>query len=249
MICIVPSIDTLQTRLGIIFDDQRLMRSALVHRSFVHEHPEQAVGLTDNERLEFLGDGIVNYFAATLVFERFPDRGEGQLTILRSALINTATLAGFARRFDLGAYVRLSKGDDTDNVRQRDTLLADTFEALVAAIYLDRGEAVAHAFVLPLFEQELERIERHGLPLDFKSRLQQRIQAERNITPRYHTVSVTGPEHRREFVIEVLAGDERLGTGQGASKQAAAQSAAQAALEQLDRTRPETLEDGDAALI
>ncbi|HEX5689093.1 MAG TPA: putative dsRNA-binding protein, partial [Roseiflexaceae bacterium] len=156
--------------------------------------------------------------------------------MLRSALINTATLAGFARLYDLGAYVRISKGDDTDNVRQRDSLLADTFEALVAAIYLDRGQEVARAFVLPLFEQELQRIELHGLPLDFKSRLQQRIQAERNITPRYHTVSVAGPEHRREFVIEVLAGEEQLGVGQGASKQAAAQAAAQAALEQLDQT-------------
>jgi ribonuclease-3 len=230
----VPSLDTLLARLGVTFDDQRLVRSALVHRSFAHEHPDQAFDLIDNERLEFLGDGIVNYIAATLVFERFPERGEGELTMLRSALINTATLAGFARSFNLGVHIRLSKGDDSSNGRQRDALLADTFEALVAAIYLDRGLAAAQAFVLPLFEQELARIEAQGLPLDFKSRLQQRIQAERNITPRYHTVSASGPEHRREFVVEVLAGDERLGVGQGASKQQAAQAAAQAALELLE---------------
>jgi ribonuclease-3 len=229
----VPSLDTLLANLGVTFGDQRLVRSALVHRSFAHEHPDQAFDLIDNERLEFLGDGIVNYIAATLVFERFPERGEGELTMLRSALINTATLAGFARSFDLGAYIRLSKGDESSNGRQRDALLADTFEALVAAMYLDGGLAAAQTFVLPLFEQQLARIEAQGLPLDFKSRLQQRIQAERNITPRYHTVSVAGPEHRREFVVEVLAGGERLGVGQGASKQQAAQAAAQAALEQL----------------
>ncbi|MFL5804009.1 MAG: ribonuclease III [Roseiflexaceae bacterium] len=229
----MASLDTLIARLGVGFSDQRLLRSALVHRSFLHEHPEQASDLASNERLEFLGDAIANYTAAALVFERFPERGEGDLTVLRAALINTSTLAGFARSFGLGAYIRLSKGDDASNGRERDALLADTFEALVAAIALDSGLAAAQAFMMPLFEQELEHIQAHGLPLDYKSRLQQRIQAERNITPRYHTVSVSGPEHRREFVIEVLAGEESLGVGQGLSKQAAAQAAAQAALEQL----------------
>jgi ribonuclease-3 len=229
----MASIDTLIARLGVNFSNQRLLRSALVHRSFLHEHPEQAIELASNERLEFLGDAIINYTAATLVFERFPERGEGDLTVLRAALINTSTLAGFARLFDLGVYVRMSRGDEAGNGRQRDALLADTFEAVVAAIGLDSGLAAAQAFLMPLFEQELERIQAYGLPLDYKSRLQQRIQADRNITPRYHTVSVSGPEHRREFVIEVLAGDERLGIGQGPSKQAAAQAAAQTALERL----------------
>jgi ribonuclease-3 len=230
----MASLDTLILRLGVPFADRRLLQSALVHRSFVHERPDRAIDLLDNERLEFLGDAIVNYGAATLAFERFPERGEGELTMLRSALINTVTLASFARAFELGAYVRLSKGDEAGNGRERDALLADTFEALVAAIYLDQGLAAALAFVTPLFEHELERIAAHGLPLDYKSRLQQRIQAARNITPRYQTVSASGPEHRREFVVEVLAGDERLGLGQGGSKQAAAQAAAQAAIEQLD---------------
>jgi ribonuclease III len=229
----MASLDTLIARLGVNFSDQRFLRSALVHRSFLHEHPEQAIELASNERLEFLGDAIINYTAATLVFERFPERGEGDLTVLRAALINTATLAGFARMFDLGAYIRLSRGDEAGNGRQRDALLADTFEAVVAAIGLDSGLATAQTFMMPLFEQELERIQAYGLPLDYKSRLQQRIQADRNITPRYHTVSVSGPEHRREFVIEVLAGDERLGIGQGLSKQVAAQAAAQIALERL----------------
>jgi ribonuclease III len=229
----VPSLDTLQTRLGLRFADAKLLRSALVHRSFLHEHPEEGVGLTDGERLEFLGDAILNYLAGTLLYDRFPSRGEGELTGLRSALVRTATLAGFARDLGLGAYIRLSKGEEINGARERDALLADTFESLIAAIYLDQGLETARVFVNLLFEQQIEAIEAHGLALDYKSRLQQRIQAERNVTPRYHVVAEHGQDPRREYTIEVLAGDVRLGAGQGPSKQAAAQAAAQAALEQL----------------
>jgi ribonuclease III len=230
----VPSIDKLQARLGVRFADARLLQSALVHRSFLHEHPEQGVGLTDGERLEFLGDAILNYLAATLLFDRFPNRGEGELTGLRAALVKTTTLAGFARELGLGSYIRLSKGEEINGARDRDALLADTFEALVAAIYLDQGIETCQVFVNLLFEQQLALIEAHGLALDYKSQLQQRIQAERNITPRYHVVAEEGQDPRREYTIEVLAGDERLGIGQGPSKQAAAQAAARAALEYLD---------------
>ncbi|HEX9372007.1 MAG TPA: ribonuclease III [Roseiflexaceae bacterium] len=230
----MPSLDTLQARLGVRFADAQLLRSALVHRSFLHEHPDQGIGLLDGERLEFLGDAILNYLAATLLFERYPERGEGQLTGMRSALVKTTTLAAFARDLGLGAYVRLSKGEEQSGARDRDALLADTFEALVAAIYLDQGLETARTFVCLLFEQQLARIESHGLALDYKSQLQQRIQAERNITPRYKVVAEQGQDPRREYTIEVLAGNIRLGTGHGHSKQAAAQAAAQVALEQLD---------------
>ena len=229
----MPSLDTLQTRLGLRFADERLLRSALVHRSFLHEHPDQGVGLTDGERLEFLGDAILNYLAGTLLYDRFPNSGEGELTSIRAALVRTATLASFARELGLGAYIRLSKGEEINGARERDALLADTFEALIAAIYLDQGLETAKLFVNELFEQQIEGIETHGLALDYKTRLQQRIQAERNITPRYQVVAEQGQDPRREYTIEVLAGGVRLGTGQGPSKQAAAQAAAQAALESL----------------
>jgi ribonuclease-3 len=229
----VPSLDTLQTRLGLRFVNVQLLRSALVHRSFLHEHPDQGVGLTDGERLEFLGDAILNYLAGTLLYDRFPSSGEGELTSLRAALVRTATLASFARDLGLGAYIRLSKGEEINGARERDALLADTFESLVAAIYLDQGLEAAKLFVDSFFEQQIAAIETHGLALDYKSRLQQRIQAERNLTPRYQVVSEQGQDPRREYTIEVLAGDVRLGAGQGPSKQAAAQAAAQAALESL----------------
>jgi ribonuclease-3 len=238
----VASLERLQTRLGVRFADERLIQSALIHRSFLHEHPEHGIGLTDGERLEFLGDAILNYLAATLLFERFPERGEGELTGLRSALVKTTTLAGFARELGLGGYIRLSKGEEQSGARERAALLADTFEALVAAIYLDQGIATAKGFVSPLFEQQLARIETHGLALDYKSQLQQRIQAERNITPRYQVVAETGQDPRREYTIEVLAGAVQLGIGRGPSKQAAAQAAARAALEQLAEQRTEDKE-------
>jgi ribonuclease-3 len=229
----VPSLDRLQERLGIVFNDPRLLQSTLIHRSFLHEHPDEGVGLIDIERLEFLGDAILTYLGATLLFDRYPDRGEGALTSLRAALVKTTTLAEFARSLDLGNYIRLSKGEEQSGARARDALLADTFEALVAAIYLDKGIAVAQLFATELFEQRLMQIEQQGLALDYKSQLQQRIQAERNITPRYQVVAEAGQDPHREYTIEVRAGNERLGRGQGPSKQSAAQAAARAALEQL----------------
>src|SRR5262245_28408194 len=229
----MPSLDRLIERLGVTFTDPRLLQSALVHRSFLHEHPEQMPDLTSNERLEFLGDAILNFVTARRVFERFPDRGEGELTSLRSALVKTSTLADFARDLSLGMYIHLSKGEDISGARQRDALLADTFEALIAAIFLDSGLEAVQQFVGPLLDRQMDVIVAHGLVMDYKSRLQERVQAERNITPRYHTVCVAGPDHRREFAVEVLAADERLGFGQRPSKQAAAQAAARAALEQL----------------
>lgn len=230
----MPTLVTLQQHLGLFFKNPQLLQSALVHRSFWHEHPEQVVGLTDSERLEFLGDAILNYLTATLLFERYPQRGEGGLTELRAALVKTTTLASFARDINLGAYVRLSKGEEQSGARAREALLADTFEALIAAIYLDQGVEAAQRFIEPFFDAQLAQIEQHGLALDFKTQLQQRIQAARNITPRYHVIAETGQDPRREYTIAVLADDEQLGVGVGPSKQAAAQAAARLALEQLD---------------
>jgi ribonuclease-3 len=187
-----------------------------------------------SERLEFLGDGILNYLAGALVFERFPERGEGDLSELRAALVRTSALANFARSFDLGAYLRLSRGEESSGARTREALLADTFEALLAALYLDGGLECVRAFVMPLFERQLATINPNALRLDYRSMLQERIQAQRGVTPRYVTTGEQGPDHRREYTIEVLYGDVSLGVGQGHSKQAAAQAAARAALAQLD---------------
>lgn len=234
----MPSLDKLVERLGVLFNNISLLESAVSHSSYLNERHELAQRLVSGERLEFLGDSVLNYLAADLVYARFPDRTEGELTALRSALIKTSTLAGFARDLDLGTYLRLSKGEESQGARQREALLADTFEALVAAIYLDRGLEVVRAFLLPLLEGQIAQISTRGLSSDFKTRLQQRMQAERNITPAYRVVAETGPDHRREFSVEVRVGDQLLASGHGPSKQAATQDAARRALEALDIPPP-----------
>jgi len=226
-------VDELSGRLGVAFSDQRLLEQALTHSSFLNERVEERMHLDSNERLEFLGDAIINFLAARLVFERFPDAGEGELTAWRTALIRTETLASFAQRYNLGAYVLLARGEESSGARQRPALLADTFEAVIAALFLDQGLNAVRTFLLPLFEAELASLPDRTLPVDYKSKLQARIQAERRVTPRYHEIDRSGPEHRPEFTVEVRAGEERLGTGKGPSKQAAEQAAARAALDAL----------------
>lgn len=236
----MAALDRLVAQLGMVFGNMRLLESALAHRSFVNERPAEAALLISGERLEFLGDAIVNYLAADLIYQRFPERNEGELTVLRTALIRTGTLAAFARTLNLGEYLRISKGEESSGARNRDSLLADSFEALIGAVYLDAGLDAARRLVLPLFEQHLTQL--GNQLLDYKTQLQHRIQAERNITPMYRILSESGPEHRREYTIEVLAGNDQIGVGHGLGKQAATQDAARAALLALDTHLADTPE-------
>lgn len=224
----------LPERLGIAFDDERLLKSALTHRSFLNERPERNIGLTSNERLEFLGDAVLNFLATSWLYRNFPGHKEGELTTMRAALVKTSTLARFARELHLGSDVRISRGEDTNAARDRPALLADLFEAVLGAIYLDQGLETAQAFVEPFLQQEAERIQSGQTASDYRTRLQELAQARYNTTPSYHTVQVTGPDHCREFTVEVAIGEERLGTGTGSSKQNAAQEAARRALDVLN---------------
>ena len=221
---------------SVAIGDRSLVDMALVHRSYVHEQWERP--LQSNERLEFLGDSVLNFLTARFLYDAFPSKGEGELTALRAALVRTSTLARFARGLDLGAALKLGKGEEQSGGREREPLLADAFEAVLAAIFLDGGAEAADRFLRPLLEKETTTIIEHGLILDEKSRLQERVQSERNLTPRYKTVRAEGPDHERRFTIEVWAGGERLGVGEGTSKQAAAQAAARAALAFLDQSTP-----------
>lgn len=226
----------LRAALGITFNDEQLLQSAFVHRSLLNEHPERVAGLNSNERLEFLGDAILNFLTADWLYQRFPDHREGQLTELRKALVNTHTLARFSRELNLGRYVRLVRGQDNIESRNRPALLADLFEALLGAIYLDQGIDVARSFVRPFLEHEIAAILAGHGDHDYRTRLQQQMQAEYGITPSYHTIAVEGPAHRSQFTVAVLLGDRQLGVGRGLSKQAAAQEAARVALEAADST-------------
>jgi ribonuclease III len=230
-------LDTYLDDVGVSFRDPALLATALVHRSFAHEHWEESP--ESNERLEFLGDSVLNFLTARFLYERFPDKSAGDLTALRASLVKTSTLARLARTLDLGSALKLGRGEERSGGRSREPLLEDVFEALVGAVYLDRGADGAGQFLRPLLEQEVQHILDNGLVLDEKSRLQERVQYERNQTPRYVTVREEGPDHDRRFTTEVWAGDELLGTGDGTSKQAATQAAARAALAFLDQ-RSET---------
>lgn len=223
----------LEELIGVAFRDERLLQSAFVHRSFMHERPERVPGLTSNERLEFLGDAVLNFVTASWLYARFPDMSEGELTALRASLVKTSTLAGFARGLDLGAHVRISRGEDTPAARNRQPLLADVFEAVLGAVFLDQGLDAARAFVLPFLERQLAAIESGTAEIDYRTRLQELTQARFNLTPRYQVVAISGRDHEREFTQEVLVGEAIYGVGSGPSKQAAAQAAARVALERL----------------
>jgi ribonuclease-3 len=229
----MSKLEKLMDALKVHFNDPALLQSALTHRSYVHEHYETS--LQPNERLEFLGDAVLNFLTAQYLYHAFPQYGEGQLTALRAALVRTTTLASFARDLGLGAYLKLGKGEEQSGGRERDSLLADAFEAVVAAMYLDQGLEQTGYFLLPLLEVQSARMLEQKQLLDDKSRLQEHMQAEYNLTPRYRTLHVEGPDHHRIFTIEVYAGNEKLGVGTGNSKQAAAQEAARAALEYLEQ--------------
>ncbi len=220
----------LERALRTSFRDRSLLFQALVHRSYLNENPESH--LDSNERLEFLGDAVLDMVTAEYVFRRYPEKGEGEMTLLRSALVRTDTLARFARELGLGSFLVLGRGEEADGGRERPSILAGAFEALVGAIYLDAGLEAVRSFVGPLLEAEAERWQGRQ-PLDFKSALQIEVQGRYNRTPEYRTVASWGPDHARRFRVEVWVGNEVLGVGEGPSKQAAQQEAARRALEGL----------------
>ena len=219
-------------RLGIAFRNPEQLRLALTHRSYLNEQsPESAIN-EPNERLEFLGDSVLGMLAAEFLFKRFPELPEGQLTAYRTALVRTETLASWARRFGLDELLYLGRGEQTDGeIRER--ILAGAFEAVIAAIYLDRGMRVTRRFLWGLLQADADRIIQAGRETNYKGRLQELTQERERITPSYRTVAVEGPAHERTFTVEVMLDGRPVGTGTGSSKRAAEQRAAKHALIRL----------------
>lgn len=220
-----------QEHIGYHFRDQGLVLRALTHPSYVNEHPEDEIG--DNQRLEFLGDAVLDFVAGAWVYGHYPEFDEGRMTRLRVSLVRTETLAQFARQVGIGDALRLGHGEEEAGGRERDANLCDAFEAVMGALYLDGGLAAAKAFVEPLIGPVAEATLDAETDLDAKSRLQEWSQAELEITPRYRIVAEKGPDHAKTFVAEVLFGKRVAGQGEGHSKQASEQAAAQAAWESL----------------
>lgn len=222
-------LNALRDTLGYTFHNPELLTEALTHRSFAYEHPTP--GASHNERLEFLGDAVLQLVSSALVYRQFPRYDEGQLTELRTTLVRASTLAGLARAVSLGAYLRLGKGEESTGGRDRELLLASAFEALLGAMYLDGGLPKVKRFLEPRLEIEAQKALAQKHIKDSKSLLQEAAQAQLGVTPRYRLVSEDGPSHNRTFVVEALLGERVVARGEGHSKRQAEQEAAHSALE------------------
>ena len=221
----------LQRVIGINFKDEPLLQQAFIHSSYINENPGSQ--LSDNERLEFLGDALLSFIVAGELYSEFSNFSEGDLTEIRVSLIRQETLAEIAAGLKLGDYLLLGKGEEASGGRQKQTNLADAFEALIGAIYLDQGLNVAKDFVLAKFANQLEQIRDKGIGRNYKALLQEFTQAKYKQLPTYRIVEASGPDHDKNFIVEVMLGDRALGTGFGKNKRAAEMEAARSAWEKL----------------
>jgi ribonuclease III len=223
----IESASDLSQRLGLSFSNPALLTRALTHRSYVNEYES----VEDNERLEFLGDAVLDFIVGAWVYNRFPEMPEGDLTKIRSALVRNDHLAKFARKLELGKALRLGRGEATSGGRNRDNLLGSAFEALIGALYLDAGLDAVHDFVNPILEDVRESI--LNQIQDPKSELQEWTQSQKLGAPHYRVVSTNGPDHAVTFEMVVeIAGTEK-GHGSGTSKSAAEHAAAKDAMKNL----------------
>lgn len=223
-------VEALAKRLGLHFSDWLLLSRALTHRSYLNEHPE---ALEDNERLEFLGDAVLDFVVGAWLYNRYPEMPEGDLTRMRSALVHTEQLAEFAAQLNIGPALRLGHGEVQAGGRERPALLCDAFEALIGALYLDGGIPAVDRFIGPILERTADDLLINRGIEDPKSMLQEWSQAQGWGAPQYVTNSASGPDHLKTFEVSVYIRGELKGSGSGPSKQAAAKAAARAALQAL----------------
>jgi ribonuclease-3 len=223
----------LEHRVGYHFRDPGLLEHALTHTSRANE--DVSGGVFDNESLEFLGDAVLGFAIADLLFRRFPERDEGWKSKIKAALVSTASLARLAEGLDLGEHLLLGRGEEKTGGRRKQALLADGYEALIAAIYLDGGIEQATAFLARQFASQIAQArEPEAVFRDFKSALQERVQSGGDPLPEYHVLAETGPDHVKTFQVEVRVGGTPLAEARGRSKKEAEQEAARLALERLN---------------
>lgn len=226
---VLATIAQMAAELGITVREDRWYRQALYHTSYVHERGRS--GISSNERLEFLGDAVLDLAVGQYLFERYPDMSEGELSRLRAAVVRASTLAARARAMGLGRFALLGKGEESSGGRKRPNFLADLFEAIVGAVFLDQGMGPARDFVLAALREDLETAAMGREHANYKAMLQEAVQRDRSNEPiTYGVVSFDGPDHAPVWRCEVRIGDRRFGTGQGRNKKAAEQDAARDAL-------------------
>lgn len=217
-----------QKKIGHSFTNERLLEQAFTHRSYLNENRE--LGREHNERLEFLGDAVLELVVTEFLYAKYPEKPEGELTAFRAALVNTQSIGDAATSLGMNEYLLLSRGEARDTGRARQIILANAFEALIGALYLDGGYESAQKFIADQLFGKTDEVVEKRLWQDAKSRLQEIAQELSGITPKYELLNQTGPDHNRQFVVGAYIGNEKIATGEGHSKQEAEQDAAQKAL-------------------
>ena len=225
----MPDLSKFEKILDVEFKDKELLRTALTHRSYLNENPD--VGGGHNERLEFLGDAALELVVTEHIYGQFPDKPEGELTSLRASLVNSNMLGDIARDLDFNNFLLLSRGEAKDVGRARQYILANAFEAVIGAIYLDLGYAVASDFILRTLSPKISEILEKKLYRDAKSFFQEQAQENVGVTPTYNVIKEWGPDHDKHFIVGVYLGKELVAEGEGSSKQEAEQAAARNALQ------------------
>ncbi len=217
-----------EKKLNINFRDKKLLEQAFTHRSYINENKN--LGLEHNERLEFLGDAVLELVITDFLFKKYPSTKEGVLTAYRSSLVRTESISAAAREMGMNDLLKLSKGESRDEGKARDYILANTFEAIIGAVYLDLGYDAAKKVIADSLFPNIEKIVSSGSWKDAKSEVQELAQEHYGETPRYELVSAEGPDHDKHFVMEIYFGDKKIAKGEGNSKQKSQQDAAKNAI-------------------
>src|SRR3990167_7047879 len=219
---------TFETKIGYVFKDKRLLAQAFTHRSYLNEN--RAAGLDHNERLEFFGDAVLELAVTKFLYTKYPDKPEGELTAYRAALVNTVSISDAGTKLGINDYLLLSCGESRDTGRARQIILANAFEALIGALYLDSGYDTAKKFIADQLFHKTDDVVANRLWQDAKSKFQELVQENMQVTPTYKILEQSGPDHDKVFVVGAYIGNEKVATGEGRSKQEAEQAAAEKAL-------------------
>jgi ribonuclease-3 len=223
-------LEKIEETLGVTFRDKAYLKRAFTHRSYLNENQDVD---KHNERLEYLGDAVLEFLVSKFLFKNYPDRAEGDLTSFRSATVKTGTLAETGNELNFGEYLRMSRGEEKTGGRHKEYLLANTFEAVIGAMYLDSGIRKTEAFLNRILFPKIETIVKNRLDIDPKTRFQELAQDHEKVTPTYELLSEKGPDHNKEFTMAVYLGSTEYGRGTGPSKQRAEEEAAKRAVQKI----------------
>ena len=226
------NMDKLEEILDINFKNKNLLRRAVTHKSFPNENPK--LDLKNNERMEFLGDAVLDLSMSSYLFKKFPDYPEGKLAKMKAILVSAPILSEIAKKININKFLLLGKGEEMTGGRERDSILADALEAIIGAIYLDQGLKEANRFIIENFKEDIEIVQEGNHIRDYKTLLQETIQKNSNKRPEYSVADEKGPDHNKTFVVKVEFDESILGFGKGSSKKDAEQKAAKVALENLE---------------